>query len=527
MTKMHTDKLIVSNFDKLKQKYGSAGAKQVHTAVTKLIKADAARGIGSRLVDLSDAATMAKCGIKPLLAKDATNDKRNKQAIDAIYKHGEIRPAYLMLLGSKDVIPYVSLANPAAGDGDADLPSDLPYATDKPYSQDVQDFIAPTRVVGRLPNVTNDTNPAYLIRLLQTATTYKAQPVQDYLPYLGISAEVWTKSTELSLDAIFGSHAKMKISPPDGPKWTAAEAKPLAHFINCHGAAGDPNYYGQKGASYPVAHEASWMASKVVPGTVLAAECCYGAELYDPAVLTAAGQMPMCNTYLGNKAFAFFGSTNIAYGPTAANDQADLMCQYFAINLGSGASCGRACLQARLNYVLAKGSVLTPTDLKTLGQFTLIADPSLTPVALPPREVLATQKAKPSEASAAVARHSRSNRRAGLFSRAEAVRTYRLREYAPASSGKGTALGKLRQLAAQHGIKPDVIISYAIGAPSQSARAKGFTALAEVSGPGPKAVHTVLERVEPPKEIPHLVLVRGVEGIEYTDGIDARLFESR
>jgi hypothetical protein len=72
-----------------------------------------------------------------------------------------------------------------------------------------------------------------------------------------------------------------------------------------------------------------------------------------------------------------------------------------------------------------------------------------------------------------------------------------------------------------------VIISYAIGAPSQSARAKGFTALAEVSGPGPKAVHTVLERVEPPKEIPHLVLVRGVEGIEYTDGIDARLFESR
>jgi hypothetical protein len=240
--------------------------------VTKLIKADAARGIGSKLVDLSDAATMAKYSIKPLLAKDATNDKRNKQAIDAIYKHGEIRPAYLMLLGSKDVIPYVSLANPAAGDGDADLPSDLPYASDKPYSQDVQDFIAPTRVVGRLPNVTNDTNPAYLIGLLQTATTYKAQPVQDYLPYLGISAEVWTKSTELSLDAIFGSHTKMKISPPDGPKWTAAEAKPLAHFINCHGAAGDPNYYGQKGASYPVAHEASWMASKVVPGTVLAAE---------------------------------------------------------------------------------------------------------------------------------------------------------------------------------------------------------------------------------------------------------------
>ena len=42
--------------------------------------------------------------------------------------------------------------------------------------------------------------------------------------------------------------------------------------------------------------------------TVLAAECCYGAELYDPAL--GLGQMGMCNTYLARKAYAYFGSTN-------------------------------------------------------------------------------------------------------------------------------------------------------------------------------------------------------------------------
>lgn len=45
---------------------------------------------------------------------------------------------------------------PLLGDGDPDLPSDLPDACDRPYSTDVQGFLAPTRVGGRLSNVTGD-----------------------------------------------------------------------------------------------------------------------------------------------------------------------------------------------------------------------------------------------------------------------------------------------------------------------------------------------------------------------------------
>ena len=59
----------------------------------------------------------------------------------------------------------------------------------------------------------------------------------------------------------------------------------------------------------------------------------------------------MCNTYLANKAYGYFGSSTIAYGPSTTNDQADLMCQSFLKQVLAGASLGRAALQARLDYI--------------------------------------------------------------------------------------------------------------------------------------------------------------------------------
>lgn len=532
MTASTPDKLIVSNGDRLTQKYGSAGTTALNAAVKKLIKADAARGIVTEFVDLSDAVTMAAYGAVAIPAASAGDAKLNKEAIDKVFTFREVRPAYLMLLGSTDVIPHVPLGNPLRGDGDQDVPSDLPYACDQPYSTDVQDFIGPTRVVGRLPNVTNDTSPDYLLGLLSTAETYTDRPASAYNGFLGISAQVWQTSSELSLDAIFGTHTGMKVSPPNGYKWSAAVAKRLSHFVNCHGAPADPHFYGQQGAAYPVAHSAAWMASRVVEGTVLAAECCYGAELYDPALPTALGQMGMCNTYLGGKAYAYFGSTNIAYGPATTNDQADLMCQYFLQEVLGAASAGRACLQARLNYVQGKGGVLTPTDLKTFAQFNLMADPSLTAVqALPPAAVISAAPGAKSlkAATTAVARHARLRRRVALAVRAAATAAYRLLPpVESAAVGKTAAFGKLRKAAAELGVKtPDVILSYVLGPVSDTAGAKGFLASAATAGPAPKAVHTLLERLEPPQEKPHLPLVRGVQAVEYEDAMDIQAFESR
>ena len=273
------------------------------------------------------------------------------------------------------------------------------------------------------------------------------------------------------------------------------------------------------------------MAGKVVEATVMAAECCYGAELYDPSLSTAGGQTGMCNTYLARKAYGYFGSTNIAYGPSATVDQADLMCQYFLLEILGGAWTGPACLQARLKYVNKKGGVLTPTDLKTLAQFTLMADPSITPVSARPHGAVissATGAKSLVAAEDSVARHARhAARRAGLKARAAVTTAYRLVDPS-ARAGKSAAFKKLLELAAGYGIKtPDVILSYVVG--TASAPPAGAKAFAEAAPCGrmPNAVHVILKQVKPPKEVPHLKLVRGVQAIEYKEGMVAEAFESR
>jgi hypothetical protein len=109
-------------------------------------------------------------------------------------------------------------------------------------------------------------------------------------------------------------------------------------------------------------------------GTVIAVECCYGAELYDPA--DSDDQAGICSTYLRDGAYGYFGSSTIAYGPSEGNGQADLICQYFLNEVLEGASLGDATLRARHRFAQAY-THLDPVDLKTLVQFNLLGDPSI------------------------------------------------------------------------------------------------------------------------------------------------------
>lgn len=149
--------------------------------------------------------------------------------------------------------------------------------------------------------------------------------------------------------------------------------KPVWHFINCHGAPADPQFYGEKKGSFPVAHHSPVLATKISQGTVVTAECCYGAELYDSTLAFDPG---ICISYLDAGAIGFMGSTTIAYGPADSNGSADLICRFFLDRVRKGASLGRALLEARLQFVKT-GTPLSPVDLKTLGQFLLLGDPSL------------------------------------------------------------------------------------------------------------------------------------------------------
>jgi hypothetical protein len=360
-------KIVVTAQAAMAKKYGS-GWSRVKQAVGRLVEADAKRGVISRLVALDDAAL----GARRARAGDPASFKA---ALDHVFAQ-EQRPDYVLILGGPDVVPHQSLKNPI-DDDDADVPSDLPYACTTPAADDTARLIAPTRVVGRLPDVPGRGGAARLLSLLDVATRFSSRPRSDYEAFFGLSAEKWRRSTTLSLRALFGKGAAPRTSPLEGPAWKRGDLAPLAHFINCHGGTIDPQFYGQRGDEYPVAHRAIGLPGKVAFGTVVAAECCYGAELYEPDAKTPAG---ICIHYLESGAIGFLGATNTAYGPATRNGSADLLCRFFLESVLGGATLGRALLEARLRFV-REASPLNPMELKTLAQFLLLGDPSLRAVA--------------------------------------------------------------------------------------------------------------------------------------------------
>lgn len=386
---MKPDKVIITNMGALKEKYGE-GFGRVEQAIQRLITADKKRGLDTKLVAIDSASDMS--AVHGEVVKEKEDQRAVKRAVDAVFDAYE--PDYIMILGAQDIVPHQDLKNPAydpGGDDDKVVPSDIPYACEAPYSKKPGDFVGPTRVLGRLPDLVRSSDPGYLVSLLGTAARHKARPRSEYQKYFSVSAEVWKASTALSLTKVFGSSTSMATSPPKGPSWTNTELGRRVHFMNCHGSPEDPNFYGQRGRSYPIAHTAKKLVKKIMNGTVIAVECCYGAQLYDPA--DADMQPGICSTYLRDGAYGFFGSSTIAYGPSEGNGQADLICQYFINEVLDGASLGEATLKARHRFAQTYTHV-DPTDLKTMIQFHLFGDPSIHAVGAVPHALARSKSFK-------------------------------------------------------------------------------------------------------------------------------------
>lgn len=369
-------KLIVRNKGATIAKYGPKGIAVIDAAIARLTAADQVRSIATKVVDIDDAAAMTALGLTPVTVVQSA--RQVKQAIDGLDR--ALHPDFIVLLDGPDVIPHVDLKMPAglSDDPDRSIPSDLPYACNAGYGTNPASFGAVTRVLGRIPgpivaSVARPGSPDFLVRAIDRAANHRpAAPTAFDQPF-AISAEVWRVSTELSVSNVFGPDPVL-LSPPHGPLGLDAELARAPHFINCHGADSDVNFYGQSGADFPVALNSADLAGKIAPGTVVAAECCYGAQMFDP--MLSGGDLPICLRYLDEGAIGFMGSTNVAYGPADANGQADLITQYFLANVRNGLSLGRALLEARQEFVRTQ-SLASPTNLKTFAQFLLLGDPSL------------------------------------------------------------------------------------------------------------------------------------------------------
>jgi hypothetical protein len=381
------DKLLVTHAQALRRKYGAGGYDAIRDALDLLVKADAARGLRSRVLLLDNAQSMRAIGSARVADGDWVATLR---AVDLACTR--YTPAYLALVGATDVVPQAQVHNPvAADDPDPYVPSDLPFACDLPDSWtgpaggagdrlSAGDLLAVTRVVGRIPDLVGATDPEVLLTVLATAASYTQRPAGSYQKVFALSAAAWQGSTELSVDLLPGPRPRTFLSPSEATPWTVRQVSGLTHFVNCHGADTGPDWWGQAsgGPVDVVALAPEDIAHRIAEGTVVAAECCYGAMHYAPGAL--AGRLPLLIAYLASGGYAGVGSTTTSYGPADDNGQADLVCRFVLEGILAGASTGRALLDARQRYLRETG-VLTPVDLKTLVQFDLLGDPSIVPAA--------------------------------------------------------------------------------------------------------------------------------------------------
>jgi hypothetical protein len=511
-------KVIVTNAGALEKKYG-ARASEIRDAVQALVQADRRKGLTTELIELDNRRQMKK--IKASAVEDATNCRENKEAIDGVYR--ALLPDYVMILGSRDVVPHQDPKNPIYGPHDPDrfAYGDLAYASDAPYSQNPESFIGPTRVVGRLPDIPNSEDPTYLTGLLRNASRWTPSSMDAYMSYFAVSAHVWRQSTNLSLKKIFGSADALNLSPPDGYKWKRSTLSALTHFINCHGAPADCRYYGEKAKDYPIAHDAAYIERKVREGTVVAAECCYGAELYDPGISEGQAGIPL--TYLASKAYGFLGSSTIAYGPAEGNGAADLICRFFINRILEGASLGRAALLARQDFVDANPT-LDPVDLKTIAQFVLLGDPSIHPVEVPGAEAVMAARSKGVSRKSARMVADRASRRRHLARRGLMIgQSTRYTRKAARIRPSLALREQLDELTRKAKIAEPVVTTYRVGG---AALPKDIRAAFAAVKPPTELFHVVAGRTErKPVFIPDVaVLVARVEGGELKS---YRLLQSR
>lgn len=392
-------KVIVTHAAAARAKYGTTPWNKVTRAVRALISADKQRGITTRLVALDSATSLAPVGASPV---SSPGDVAGiKAAVDHIVTAWQ--PAYIVLLGGPDLVQTVNLTNPLwTGDPNDDpdqfIPSDLPYACDGALSLAPSDYRGPTRVVGRIPDLVGDNDPTALLTQLHAAAQGISVTRLSPEPVFAVSAKVWQRSTSLSIKSLPDVTGTVFTSPPGGPPWPKAQVAPVVHFVNCHGGDFDPTWYGQvtpTNWNLPVAIAAAGLPGLVSPGTVVAAECCYGTSHWPPS--SAHGQPSVAMTYLLNGAAGVFGSSTVAYGPATTTNYADTLCQLFVSEVLAGASLGRAVLTARQSFVASQG-FLDPTDLKTLAQFALLGDPSTVALqqahAVPPAGATAKTKGR-------------------------------------------------------------------------------------------------------------------------------------
>jgi hypothetical protein len=381
-------KLSITVRAALAAKYDRTALARIDKAVAAWRAADAARGITTVHLAIDDAAAMKKLGVVAL--KGPPSAIEVKRALDALCR--KLRPDYVLLFGGHEIVPMFVVANPSFdpnGDDDKVVPTDNPYACSAAYGAKRRaSYLVPDRVVGRIPDLAGDRDPSWLLDYLKRATGWKPRPAAFYRSAYAVVCDEWKAAGEACMSYLGLPAAELQISPPahDGDATARRRLSRSLHLIKCHGASLDPRFYGQKGASYPEVLFSTTLRGRLEEGTLAAAMCCYGAQVYSPT--DPAAQMPgawqLATTYLRRGGVGFAGSTKIAWVGVDRMLCADWIAAAFLKSALGGASIGRALLESKQDYVkwlATQGQQPDTADEKSLIENVLLGDPSLHPVA--------------------------------------------------------------------------------------------------------------------------------------------------
>ena len=183
-------KLSVTVKSRLEAKYAPTDLQRINDAVKDWIVADNDRGIQTVHVEVDNAEdeTMKKHGA-PLVSGKVT-PKKIKKTIDHLWTKITPTPHYLVLFGGDDIVPMFVVSNPSNlwkdQDFDKTVPTDNPYASSEAFSKDDQNsYLVPDRVIGRIPDMVGDPDPAWFVKYLETATNWESQRDNFYeQPYV-------------------------------------------------------------------------------------------------------------------------------------------------------------------------------------------------------------------------------------------------------------------------------------------------------------------------------------------------------
>ncbi len=395
---MKSVKLSITCRRHLERKYPAAALKEIDRAVAAWVKADKDREIQTVHVAVDDAAAMKRLGVKAVAG--AVSAHKVKRALDALV--ARLTPDYIVLFGAADVLPMFVVPNPSAsdsGDDDEEVPTDNPYACSKQFvSGRRSSYLVPDRVVGRIPDLPGSSDPSWLVDYLKHAAEARMRPVADYRRDLMICTATWKKAGEECAITLGRDASDVLICPPakDGDPAVVSRRGARLHMIKCHGVDEDSRFYGEGGGRFPDALSSPTLLGRTVPGTVAGAMCCYGADLFDPASPTAQHppEVPISSVYLKQGAHGFLGASTIAWVGPMRMMCADWIVTGFLKAATSGASLGRAALEAKQDYLRwlqQQGQEPDAADEKTLIQFLLLGDPSIHPV---PASTSATGRAR-------------------------------------------------------------------------------------------------------------------------------------